>query len=195
LEVGHSGVVVDYSGACTPSDLSNSNNFWVIDMGIGGPFERALTTFTGVPSTPSFGCYSSADLDYYDRLRIIKTAQALLARAPIIYTFFDVLSPDNWNDTIVNISGVRCDGLAEVCYEINNKNVWGKIVTGVVHYDIRVDSYQDEHNDIVAAPELWKYRLAPATQCGHESTYRGTSWQTTLYPLNLCQPIGHTGGN
>jgi hypothetical protein len=193
IEVGHSGVVVNYTGACTPGDLSNSQNFGVIEM--AGPTEKTLTTFTDFPSLPSFGCYAWG-LEYADRLRIVKTAKALRDRV-VNYTFAKVLLPSNWDDTIAGIDYLRCDGLAEVCYEINGKMVWGKIVDGSVHYDIRVDSYQEEHNEIVLMFELWKQHLAPATQCGYGNfeSYRGTYWQTTLYPLNLCQPIGHTGGN
>ncbi|MBN2019040.1 MAG: hypothetical protein JW749_02310 [Sedimentisphaerales bacterium] len=194
LSVGHAGVVVDYTGACTPEDLSNSENFWIIEM--PGPSELALSTFTDVPYLPPFGCYSWG-LEYSDRLRIVKTAKALRDQAPITYVFFEFLSPSNWNDILASINGLRCDALTEVCYEINDKMVWGKIVDGSTHYDIRIDSYQEEHK--IGALELfqWKRHLAPATQCGYGNFegYREVYWQTTFYPQNLCQPIGHTGEN
>ncbi|MDD5327671.1 MAG: hypothetical protein PHY02_07650 [Phycisphaerae bacterium] len=191
LSVGHSGVVVEYTGECTPSDFNDSSKFWVVEM--PGPDEVTLGTFTDIPHLPSFGCYSWG-LEYTNRLRIVKTAKALRDQR-VNYTFIKVLLPSNWNNTITDIDYLRCDGLTEVCYEINGKMVWGKIVDGSTHYDIRVDSYQEEHNEFV--PLSWKQHMAPATQCGHGDfeAYRGTYWQTTLYQLNLCQPIGHTGGN
>jgi len=82
--------------------------------------------------------------------------------------------------------GLRCDVVVEACYELLGCNVWGKIVSGSTHYDISYsDTYKDEHNethqfDIVE----WEENLYPATQCGHESGERGTSWNSmfTLEP-------------
>ena len=59
--------------------------------------------------------------------------------------------------------------------------------------DIKVDSYETEHNEMNYF--MWKRYLTPATQCGHENTYKGTYWQTRLYKRDLCEPIGHKGGN
>jgi len=70
--------------------------------------------------------------------------------------------------------------MVEACYELLGCNVWGKIVSGSTHYDISYsDTYRDEHNethefDIVE----WEENLYPATQCGHESGEKGTSWNT-----------------
>lgn len=80
-----------------------------------------------------------------------------------------------------------------MCYEMNGINVWGKIVDGTTRYDITNDTYQAEHDDFDAI--WWKDTLMPATQCGHENTYKGTVWDTTFTKQDLCQPIGHKGGN
>ena len=81
-----------------------------------------------------------------------------------------------------------------MCYELNDLMVWGKIVGGITHYDIRIDSYQVEHDDLVVGD--WKEGLAPSTECAYFSQgYKGTYWDTKFVRHDLCEPVGHKGGN
>ena len=107
------------------------------------------------------------------------------------YNLYDVVNSD-WNRTsIATVTEMRCDGLVEACCELSGCNVWDKIVSGNTDYDISYsDAYRNEHNethqfDIVE----WEENLYPATQCGHESGERGTSWDSmfTLEP-HLYEP-------
>ena len=93
------------------------------------------------------------------------------------------------------ITDLRCDGLVEVCYELNNIKLWGKSNGGGANFDIKVNFHQAEHNHVVFEFDEWKKHLAPSVQCGHESTYRNVFWKTTFGVQELCVPIGHSGGN
>lgn len=76
---------------------------------------------------------------------------------------------------------------------MNDIMAWGAIAGSSPGYDIENDYFQEQHNnfDLVG----WKDTLMPATQCGYEDSCRGSDWQTTFEPQNLCVPIGSTGGN
>jgi len=154
-------------------------------------------------------------MTYVQRLRIIRAARALAARAPITYTALNVVDPGNWNGHLDTITGLRCDGLVEVCYEINGVEVWGMerdADNHTVHYPIndQTDNWDynavlgtwsagansvpdniEEHNDYDAIGD-WDDTLMPATQCGHVALEEA---DTQLEEQNLCQPVGSTGGN
>jgi hypothetical protein len=193
IEVGHSAIVYSYTGDCTPTELNNASNYWIIEM--DGPTDnKSLSTMTEAPGLDPMGCYTAHDMTYRKRLKVIETAKELVSRAGSIdYCFGDVLLPDNWNDSITSVDAMRCDGLVEVCYEINLLDVWGKLNGYPANYDIRVNSFQLEHNDMNYT--LWKRHLAPATQCGNvEDGYEGVYWDSDFTPQNLCEPVGNTGG-
>ena len=101
----------------------------------------------------------------------------------------------------------------EVCYEINNVEVWAmrRDPNGTYNYSIvdTTDNWNynpqtrgwvaesndeldnlEEHNDFDDIG--WADTLMPATQCGHVTLL---SAATRFTQQNLCRPIGSTGGN
>jgi len=162
----------------------------------------ALSTITAKPGFQAWGCFTAGgDIPHQKRLEIMGAAASLVTREDedknddvIAYCLVNALEPAAWNNILDSITALRCDGLVEVCYECSGVPVWGKIVSGSTHYDIRDDSYQEEH-DVFNLSCSWIDTLQPATQCGHESTHKGTIWDTTFSAQNLCSPAGSKGGN
>ena len=102
------------------------------------------------------------------------------------------MEPENWwkNPEVEKIERLRCDGFVEVCFEMNGVMVWGKkSKNGGYNYDITASQQnEDEHNAGEASEIKWGKYLFPATQCGHESKYRYTHWNTKMFrknPYNL----------
>ncbi|MBN1795604.1 MAG: hypothetical protein JW804_02930 [Sedimentisphaerales bacterium] len=195
LKVGHAALVYEYTGNCNPADFDDADNYWIIEMD-GPTNDKPLSTMTDVPGLPPMGCYTTQGMTYRKRLEVIKTAEEMVTRANVIqYSLFGVLLPQNWDDTVDGITHLRCDGLVEACYEMNGLNAWGKLVSYPANYDVRVDSFQAEHNEQLPLPDVWKRYLAPATQCGRvDYGYEGVYWDSALSPQNLCEPVGNTGG-
>ena len=57
----------------------------------------------------------------------------------------NAVRPDKWDGHLNTIERLRCDGLIEVCYEVNGVDVWGMerdIENNTVHSD-----NLEEHND------------------------------------------------
>jgi len=203
---GHSAIVYKYEGTCNPTEFSNSDKFYVIEMQ-GPTDDKTLTTMLG------YGCYTNvSDITYSKRLSIIKTAKALVARG-VDYEAVNAVWPGNWDGTIENITDLRCDGLVEVCYETSGVDVWAmkREYNGTSYnYDIadQVDIFGydnrvwaagansnndnlEEHNDFdVGEPSDWNDTLQPSTQCGHIPPVNAA---TKLSLQNLCNPIGHRG--
>jgi len=197
--VGHAALVTDYTGACTPSELNEASNFVITEM--PGPLQGVKTnTLDKITDNDPWGCYTTPGLSYSDRLKILKSAKAALDDGGITYTGTNILLPANWDDTIDSITDLRCDGLVEMCYEINGFDVWGKIVGGgTPRYDTKNNTYQTEHNnyDLI----WWHDKLMPATQCGYDADANdkfdeeGVVWDTTFEYQRLCEPVGHNGGD
>jgi len=190
---GHSAIVYAFTGACNATDLADDTKYLIIEM--DGPTDnKNLSTMTNAAGLTCFGCYTQDGISFTERLKILANAVALVGRADEIgYCWEDAIEPANWNDTIAGVGSLRCDGLVEICYEMEDINVWGKIDGGSTHYDIRNNSYEVEHNNYDAI--WWKDTLMPATQCGYESSQRGTAWNTTFAKQDLCAPIGTKGGH
>ena len=159
--------------------------------------DKTLSTMTNAPDLTCFGCYTTNPvISYEERLEVLRTAVAIIAADAsneIDYCLINAVRPGDWDDTAAGIDALRCDGLVEVCYEMNGINVWGEIVDSAVHYDIRNDDYQEEHDNFDWI--WWKDRLMPATQCAHEHDRQGIDWQTTFSKQDLCSPVGSKGGN
>jgi hypothetical protein len=113
----------------------------------------------------------------------------------------------DWDGTLADVYALRCDGLVELAYEFNGIMVWGKIVGGAAHYDMRNNAYLAEHNDWQWGddPEEWDWDMygsfLPVTQGGfadqyvseHDPSYsgppfRGNLWQTTFQEQRLVEP-------
>ena len=211
---GHDALVWRYAGTCTKTDLTNDANFILIEM--DGPTDnRNLTTITQQQGYPAYGCFRNPSITYVQRLRILAAAHALVQRANAIELIAsDAVLPANWNGSLDTITYLRCDGLVEVCYEVNGVDVWGMERdpdNHTVHYDIhdQADNWTysptwgtwsagannqpdnlEEHNDFDLVG--WADTLMPATQCGNVAPVEA---DTQLGEQNLCQPIGSTGGN
>jgi hypothetical protein len=218
---GHGAIVYRYTGACTSGALDISDNFLIIEM--DGPTDYlTLTTITNAPGYAAFGCYTSAvGMTYSKRLAIIKMARALVAGADYIgYTAINALTCNDeehradWDGTLTDVNALRCDGLIEVCYEKNGINVWAmrRDYEGISYnydiadqldlltYDAVLGTWSagsnyakdnlEEHNDY---DEIgWADTLMPATQCG---IVEPVNADTEFYQQDLCQPVGHKGGN
>jgi|GEM_PF-3392055 len=172
----------------------------------------------------AWGCFTNPAITYIERLKILEAAKSLAARAPGIgYTGVNAVlgnnnlqEPGDWDGKLNTIANLRCDGLIEVCYEINDVDVWGMVRTpdsAIVHYDITeyTDEWEyhpvgggwdheanglpdnlEEHNDFDSIPGDWKDTLQPATQSGHEPPVDA---DTKFQQQNLCIPVGSKGGN
>jgi hypothetical protein len=124
-----------------------------------------------------------------------------------------VIEPSPWDGRLDTITKMRCDGLVEACYELNDVEVWGMLrePVGIVHYDITDQSDQwsynattgnwspesnqtpdnlEEHNDFDTVG--WADTLLPATQCGHVTP---ADADTRFEKQDLCTPVGSKGGN
>jgi hypothetical protein len=210
---GHSAMVWKFVGPLTRANLLNDEMFLIIE--IAGPTNnKNLRTITD-PDLIPFGCYTNPQVTYVQRLKILQAAKSLVGRN-FGYPAFgsDVLLPRNWDGKLTTIEELRCDGLVEVCYEINGVEVWGMrrtVEANTVHYDItdqsdvwnynpvfgtwtpETDSEPDnleEHNDFDLVG--WADVLMPATQCGYRTPEDAA---TRFQRQNLCVPVGSKGGN
>ncbi|CAN2044508.1 hypothetical protein GMMP1_130039 [Candidatus Magnetomoraceae bacterium gMMP-1] len=98
-----------------------------------------------------YGAHYNPDMSKEDRTKIIETASQIWARRSTInYMLMGQIDGIgaglNWDGTVDDIDELRCDGFVEVCYELNNIEVWGK---NQQHYLIQ--NYAREHNN---APNL-----------------------------------------
>lgn len=217
-ERGHSGIVTDFVGAVTREDLLNPTKFRVTEM--NGPHVVSLATITDDPDLIAWGCYANvSQMTFAKRLQIVKMAKELVGRAVSIdYTAGNVVRPVDWDGTSGNITHLRCDGLVEVCYELNEINVWARArsIGGTTTYNYPIQDQTDvfhlddiswclipPKNDLPDNLEehnwhtislFWfmdkPYQLWPATQIA------STAGAHTMFTKqNLCMPIGCTGGN
>jgi len=209
---GHSAIVWKFDGPLTRENLSDDQKFKIIEMQ-GPTKDLSLATITKNQKYPAYGCFSNLSISNEQRLRVIQTARALANRS-ITYTAVNAVLPANWGGTLNAITGLRCDGLVEVCYEINGVQVWGMerdAENHTVHYPINAQddnwTYNatfgtwteksnnmpdnlEEHNDFDNAG--WTDTLMPATQCGNVTPVEA---DTCLRKQDLCQPKGSKGGN
>ena len=107
-----------------------------------------------------YGAYCNLNMNSEDRKHIIeKTAEFYARRTTINYTALGQIdwydrneggdNQDGWgftNETslIDDLDNVRCDGMVEVCYELNGIEVWGRN-REQGHYLIQ--DYPNEHNN------------------------------------------------
>jgi hypothetical protein len=220
---GHAALVWKFVGPLTRANLEDDEKFLIIHMQRGGLVDtHNLTMITQSSGEAPWGCYTNPDVTYVHRLKLLQAAKSLVAREPgISYTGFnaalgnnDPEDPKDWDGKLSTIAELRCDGLIEVCYEINGVEVWGMVRTpdgGVVHYDISdvTDEWSyhettggwdhepngwpdnlEEHNDF-DSPD-WADTLMPATQCAHVTPEDA---DTKFQQQNLCIPVGSEGGN
>ena len=113
-------------------------------------------------------------------------------RHEISYTGVNLLRPvlftwqgDTIPERIADIEDLRCDGIVEICYELNGIDAWGAIVDGSSQPNYSVIDYLGEHNNFFGD---WRMTLQPATQCGHAAIhngviYKGVYWDTKLHIL------------
>ncbi|MGB2987937.1 MAG: hypothetical protein WBE26_18870, partial [Phycisphaerae bacterium] len=222
---GHSALVWKFIGPLSKDMLENDAKFLIIHMQGGGLVDNDnLSNITQSPGEYPWGCFTNPDITYVDRLRILHTAKSLAAQTPSIgYVSLKAAlgnnnpqEPRDWDGKLNTIAELRCDGLVEVCYEINDVDVWGMVRTpdgGIVHYDITEYSDEwtyhevmggwdhapnglpdnlEEHNDFDSFPFDWMDTLQPATQCGHEPPVDA---DTKFQQQDLCIPVGSKGGN
>jgi len=80
----------------------------------------------------------------------------------------------------------------EICYEINGINVWGHLgAYPQPNFDItHTQTSFAEHNDtgLTGGSGFWNTNLWPATQCGENSQWKGSEWETTMKSQELLQP-------
>jgi len=159
-EYEHAGLITAYIGKRTKQSLTNDQNWVTTEMGTDGIHTSNLLTFR--TTRPFHGYYSVANLSDTDRNEILHNAAACLA-AGIAYVWPNAVEWQgaDWDGTIADIARLRCDGLVEVCYELAGPEVWGRNAT---HYPIQ--TWPDEHNDIVGAPTHPQTRLCPVVQRG-----------------------------
>jgi hypothetical protein len=209
---GHAALLAGFTGPCTRANLLDDTHFTIIEM--DGPTDnRTLDTITNASGCAAYGCFTNPAITYVERLRVLAAAKALVARAADIgYQWNDALLPGNWDGYLDTITYLRCDGLVEVCYEINGIEVWAmRRSDGTYNFNISdtTDNWTyyestgiwveggnglpdnlEEHNDWDNAG--WYDTLMPATQCGHVAPVDA---ETRFTRQNLCGPFGSTGGN
>ncbi len=195
-EQGHAAVLVRLNGSCTRPSLTNWANYMVIVMQSRGPTIARLSSFTS--REPDYwGTVVNPNVTYVGRLRILAVAQGILDHANQIgYPLLSgkLVKPTDWDRTLTGLTGLRCDGLVEVCYEMSDVDAWGEIVSGAAHYDITVsDAFFQEHNETSWYVSDWPRYIFPATQCGRAgvwrgTTYRGVYWDTQMQTQQVIQP-------
>ena len=195
-ERGHAAIIARFTGTCTRESLTNSANYEVIEMQSSAPGTAALTTFTS-QGADYWGIFTNPNITYLDRLRILGVARWILDHAAQIgYPLSNgkLVRPTDWNRRLSGLDGLRCDGLVEVAYEINDVEAWGKIVSGATHSDVTAsDAFFQEHNETSWGVSDWPRYIFPATQCGRAGvwlgdTYVGIYWNTQMQAQNLFQP-------
>ena len=161
-------------------------------------------------------CYTAPEMltddiaGYRKRLKILMIADWAGTDWQNHYCTFNCLEPNgtNWDGTLTDVAALRCDGLVELAYEINDIMVWGRIVNGSEpHYDMRDNIYLEEHNEWKWGddPEDWEddmyATMLPITQGGfaddyiaehrpnyHGNPFRGHLWDTRFQEQRLVQP-------
>ncbi len=218
---GHAALVAYFDGpghgASFRTALEHDSRFRIIEMD-GPTGDRSLDTMTG---PTQYGCFTNLlgppwgeGIDYVARLRILAAAKSLVARADTIgYTASNAVRPADWNGRLDTITHLRCEGLVEVCYEMNGVDIWAKLRipdNNTYHFDItdpgdawtyngvqtwvvganNIRDNLEEHNEFLEL--MWEFTLMPATQC-RQVVPEGA--KTTFTMQNLCQPVGTPGGN
>ncbi len=216
---GHAALIWTFLGPLTRANLNDDTKYLLIEM--DGPTNSYdLTSMTQHPNYPPFGCFTNPTITYRQRLMVLQAAKSLAARG-VGYTPFNAVlgtndpdHPKRWNARLDTIGWLRCDGLVEVCYEINGVEVWGMVgrpPDGGSHHDITdltdLWSYNETTGNWTQAPNgepdnleahndfdngFWLDTLMPATQCGHVTPQDAS---TRFQPLDLCIPVGTKGGN
>ena len=190
IDRGHAALVYKFIGSCCLNDLNNDDKYLIIEMAVPAS-NKTLTTMTqdngNFYNAECYGCFTNPTITYRQRLGVLSAAKTLASRH-VGYTAANALKPKKWNGKLNTITDLRCDGLVEVCYEINGVDVWGKTTNGTTDYSIV--NFLTEHN--VFGTVIWDDTLQPATQCGHK---RPRNAATTFRKQNLCIPVGDTGGN
>jgi len=122
---GHAALVWRFEGQLTKDNLNDDDKFLIIEMS-GPTDDNTLTSMTQSPGEDAWGCFTNPQITLVERLKILNTAKTLVAWAGnITWTGFKALEPVQWDGRLDSIRYLRCDGLVEVCYEINEIEVWG----------------------------------------------------------------------
>ncbi|OGV68035.1 MAG: hypothetical protein A3K18_28275 [Lentisphaerae bacterium RIFOXYA12_64_32] len=184
-DLGHAGLLTAFTGNCTKNDLLDSAKYEVTEMQ-ADPDTCVRTTWKAFHSAAPvyWGQYDNSPT-YTQRLRILLAAKYIFTGGTTKYTAANVLEPGDWNGQLANVAALRCDGLVELCHEWSGLSVWGRIVDGATHYSL--SAYLGEHNQLVGN---WKKNLFPATQSAHESTYKGSAWDTAFSLIDAVEPLG-----
>ncbi len=210
---GHAALVWTFTGPLLRANLNDDAKFLIIE--IAGPTDdKPLTTMTQAGETV-YGCFTNPSITYVERLKILQAAKSLVGSDfgyPVLGA--EAIEPSDWDGKLNTITKMRCDGLVEVCYEINGVEVWGMaraILAGQVHYDITSQSDLFDYDPVLGLWELggnglpgnleehndfdsvgWADTLQPATQCGHVTPEDA---DTRFQKQDLCIPVGSKGGN
>jgi hypothetical protein len=219
---GHAALVTRFIGRCSKASLSDERNFLITEMG-GPRADKDLSTITaysdGIMNLDAFGCFWTLAMTHVDRLEILTCADYRASREGVIgdirYEAGDAVYPQDWDGTaLINITGLRCDGLVEVCNEFNGVMLWGKVRTpdsGTIHYNLCepgdewtwneiLGTWTHESNglpDTIEEHNDWDWvdfsdTLMPSTQCGYVLPIGA---DTRMVRWGLCVPIGASGGN
>jgi hypothetical protein len=211
----HTGLVYAFDGPVTHDDVSNPDRYSIVQMSGLDPSAEKLEGISKVTGFEYWYCYTNtAEIQdnvagHVKRLKILKVAYWAWHDWSRNYCAFDCMDPigSGWDGTLADVGELRCDGLVELAYEFNGIMVWGKIVGGTAHYDMRNNAYLDEHNEWQWGddPEDWDWDMygacLPVTQGGfadqyiseHDPSYsgpafRGNLWQTTFQEQRLTVP-------
>ena len=221
---GHSAIVYAFTVPCNKTNLLNDSNLSIIEVqkgnedGVVGT--NSLYTVTKLAGSPAKGCFTNMlnPPTFLQRLRIIKTAVKLIHKRQTDYPDFaaNALEPVNWDGQLNTIVSLRCDGLIEVCYEMNGVSIWAmrrdppllpptynyniSEISDVFGYDAILGEWSlspnglpdnlEEHNDTDLVG--WFDTFQPATQAGYVTLEDAT---TNFGKQNLCIPTGTKGGN
>lgn len=217
-ERGHGGLAFSFDGPATAANLKNRDKYGIVQMQGLDPEGEKLGGVFGVSGFEYWYCYTHTgeitdDEDgYTKRLKILKIAYWACEYwdTSFNYAAFDCMTPfgADWDGKLTDIAEMRCDGIIELAYEFNGIMVWGQITDcGGAHYDMRINSYLNEHNNWQWGddPADWDWDMyatcLPATQGGfadqylteHNPTYsggsfRGRDWETTFQEQRLVWP-------
>ncbi len=189
---GHAGLLTKFNGICKPTDFINSSLYTVHEMQSSDDCCVTPTWKTFHDQATYWDEYGY-DLTYIQRLKILQTAKWVENKGSgdekIKYTMSKVLKPEVWSGSLATLKNLRCDGLVEFCYEWNEINLFGKKPMALTNPHYSIIAHIEEHNEgTMNLYFFWQPHLYPATQCGHENTYRGNKWETMFNSIEISNP-------
>ncbi|MBN1670148.1 MAG: Ig-like domain-containing protein [Kiritimatiellae bacterium] len=170
LGMNHAGLVGYVGSSDDNSGIYEMSGYW--PFGDDKCVYRTMTEHKATAET-WYGAYTAeGDISTSKRDSIVDTANDICNDPDISYQAGDALTHETNPGTTIEvneITGLRCDGLVEYCYEKNDVWIWGKTDNGQAdgtpqNFDVSRTEWVVEHADL-GRDQPWK-ELSPYVQRG-----------------------------